>query len=140
MDESLELAKQEARSFSLAILNLEAPQQTLDRQHSQIKSQVIHHCGELLRTRFRATDVIDYWGDETFVIGMGNTPHSIATKRMTDVLKVLHEHALTSVSAHSFEVAFSAGVAGYPQDGADLQTLYRSATQALEQAKADGGD
>ena len=140
LDESLELAKQEARSFSLAILNLESPQQTLDHQHSQIKNQVIHHCGELLRTRFRATDVIDYWGDETFVIGMGNTSHSIATKRMTDVLKVLHEQALISASSHSFEVAFSAGIAGYPQDGADLQALYQSATQALEQAKAEGSD
>ncbi len=140
LDESLELAKQETRSFSLAILNLESPQQTLDRQHSQLKNQVNHHCQQLLRTRFRATDVIDYWGDETFVIGMGNTSHSIATKRMTDVLKVLHEQALISASAHSFEVAFSAGIAGYPQDGADLQTLYRSATQALEQAKAEGSD
>lgn len=140
LDESLALAKQEARSFSLAILNLESPQQTLDHQHSQIKNQVIHHCGELLRTRFRATDVIDYWGDETFVIGMGNTSHSIATKRMTDVLKALHEQALISASAHAFEGAFSAGIAGYPQDGADLETLYRSATQALEQAKAEGSD
>ncbi len=82
----------------------------------------------------------DYWGDETFVIGMGNTSHSIATKRMTDVLKALHEQALISASSHSFEVAFSAGIAGYPQDGADLRTLYRSASQALEQAKAEGSD
>ncbi len=138
LDETLEIAKQETRSFSLAILNLESPQQILDHQHSQIKHQVIHHCGELLRTRFRSTDVIGYWGDQTFVIGMGNTPHSIASKRLTDVLKVLQEQALTSVSADSFEVAFSAGIAGYPQDGADVQTLYRSATQALEQAKAEG--
>lgn len=139
LDESLALAKQEARSFSLAILNLES-QQTLDRQHSQPKNRVIHRCQQLLRTQFRATDVIDYWGNETFVIGMGNTSHSIATKRMTDVLKALHEQALISASSHSFEVAFSAGIAGYPQDGADLQALYRSATQALEQSKAEGSD
>ncbi len=136
LDESLELAKQETRSFSLAILNLESPQQRLDHQHSQINHQVIRHCGELLRTRFRATDVVSYWGNETFVIGIGNTPQLIASKRLTDVLKAIREQALMSASVPSFDVAFSVGIAGYPQDGADVQTLYRLATQALEQAKA----
>jgi PleD family two-component response regulator len=39
-----------------------------------------------------------------------------------------------------FYITFSAGVAEYPKDGGDLQTLYRAADRALYQAKAAGRD
>lgn len=140
LESALEFAKQETRSFSLAILNLDRFQQKiLDHQHPQVRSQVIEHCETLLRAHFRADDVISCWGDETFAIGMGNTSRYVATNRLSDVLKVLHEQ-VESESAKLFKVSFSVGVAEYPQDGADLQTLSRSATHNLEQAKAGNGN
>ncbi len=132
---ALEFAKQETRSFALAILNLDHPQQKV-----QVKSQIIDQCEAVLRAHFRADDVISYWGDQTFAIGMANTSRYVATKRLSAVLKVLREHALESESACLFNVSFSAGVAEHPQEGADLQALYRSATHDLEQAKAERGD
>ncbi len=137
---ALERAQQETRSFSLAILNLEGRQQTLERQSPQIKRQVIEHCGALLRAHFRADDVIGYWGEATFAIGMGNTSRCVAIKRLSHVLKVFHEQELAETGTGSFKVSFRAGVAEYPQEGSDLQTLYRSAARDLEQAKTESGD
>jgi diguanylate cyclase (GGDEF)-like protein len=37
-----------------------------------------------------------------------------------------------------FHVTFSAGVAQYPEDGVDLQSLYGAADRALYQAKQAG--
>ena len=139
LERALEFAKQEMRSFSLAILNLDRAQKILDHQQAQVRSQVIEHCEIVLRAHFRTDDVIGYWGDETFAIGMGNTSRCVAANRLSDVLKVLHEQTVFQ-TAGSFKVSFSAGVADYPQDGADLQTLLRSATDQLEQAKAERND
>ena len=136
----LELASQETRSFSLALLNLEGRQQTLDRQPPQIKRQLIEHCGALLRAHFRSDDVIGYWGDDTFAIGMGNTSRSVAIKRLSHVLKVLHEQRFAETGACPFQVSFKLGVAVYPHEGTDLQTLYQAAARNLEQAKAASSD
>ncbi len=135
LESALEIAQRETRLFSLAILNLDCShQQIVDYQYIQIRSQVIEHCEALLRAHFRADDVISYWNHETFAIGMRNTCRRVAIKRMSDVLKVLQKHVV-SERAELFWVSFSAGVAEYPQDGVDLQTLSRSATDNLEQAK-----
>ena len=138
LESALGFAQRETRPFSLAILNLDCSQQEmLDHQYNHIRSQIIERCEALLRAHFRADDVINCWGDQTFAIGMRNTPRRVAIKRLNDVLKALCEQA-TEIC--SLNVSFSAGIAEYPQDGADLQTLLRSATNAIEQLEVKGGD
>ncbi len=134
LERALEFAKREARSFCLAILKLDHPQQKV-----QVRSQIINQCEALLRAHFRADDVISDWGDQTFAIGMGNTPRCVATKRLSDVLKVLLEQVV-SEGAYSLDVSFSVGFAEYPLEGADLQALYRSATNNFKQTEATSGD
>ncbi|MCY7322694.1 MAG: response regulator [Phormidesmis sp. CAN_BIN36] len=136
LESALEFAQRETRSFSLAILNLDGSQQKIDHQHTQI-NQVIERCEALLRAHFRADDVIDCWGDRTFAIGMRNTPRQVAIERLSAVLKALCDQA---TEIYPLNVSFSVGIAEYPQDGADLQTLLRSATNAVEQSEVEGRD
>jgi len=44
----------------------------------------------------------------------------------------------TSASGEKFRVTFSGGIAEYPENGTELEALYRSAG-ATPQAKAEGG-
>jgi diguanylate cyclase (GGDEF)-like protein len=61
-------------------------------------------------------------------------------QRLAELLQTLRQEELAGPDGDSFRVTFSAGVAQYPEDGADLAALYRSADQALYQAKTSGRD
>lgn len=78
------------------------------------------------------------WGGEQFVLGMYGMTRSNGVQRLAEVLEALQDEEFTSAEGERFRVSFSAGVAQYPEDGADLQSLYRAADQALYQAKAAG--
>jgi PleD family two-component response regulator len=58
--------------------------------------------------------------------------------RLAEVLEELRREEFTGPGGVQFQVSFSAGVAEYPADGSDLQTLYRVADQALYLAKETG--
>jgi PleD family two-component response regulator len=61
-------------------------------------------------------------------------------QRLTKVLRTLRAHEFRAVDGSIFRITFSAGVAEYPADGQDLQTLYRAADTVLFQAKEEGRD
>ena len=80
-------------------------------------------------------DVVSRWGGDEFVVGMyGMTKHD-GQQRLMEVLKTLRLEEFTAPDHTKFRVTFSAGVAQYPEDGTDLQSLYRSADAALYEAK-----
>lgn len=54
-------------------------------------------------------------------------------KDLSEMFRHLFEH-----EKHSVQITCSIGVALYPEDGGDFQTLYRHADQALYQAKSQG--
>jgi diguanylate cyclase (GGDEF)-like protein len=57
---------------------------------------------------------------------------------MTGVLEAFRQEAFTTSAGAEFHVTFSAGVAQYPDDGFELQSLYRAADKALYEAKRGG--
>jgi len=64
----------------------------------------------------------------------------MGAERLTKVLETLRQEEFIALNSTKFQVTFSAGVAQYPEDGTDLQSLYRSADAALYQAKLAGRD
>ena len=61
-----------------------------------------------------------------------------AVRRMQGMLDAFRNEAFTTTAGVEFHVTFSAGVAQYPEDGVELQSLYRAADRALYQAKQAG--
>jgi diguanylate cyclase (GGDEF)-like protein len=53
-------------------------------------------------------------------------------------LTLFHQQQFSDAQQQIFQVTFSAGVAEYPLEGNDLETLYQTADAALYQAKATG--
>lgn len=80
------------------------------------------------------------WGGEEFVVGMYTMTREEAVRQLTKTLRTLRAHEFRAVDGSLFRVTFSAGVAEYPPDGTDIQTLYRAADEALFQAKEEGRD
>jgi diguanylate cyclase (GGDEF)-like protein len=78
------------------------------------------------------------WGGEEFVIGMYAMGGGDAVNRLYRLLDCVRHEVFGGPDGAKFDVSFSAGVAEFPRDGQDLQSLYRAADEALYSAKAAG--
>jgi diguanylate cyclase (GGDEF)-like protein len=138
IEQFLLLAERQHKPLSLAILDLDHFKHVNDRYGHGMGDRVLQQLGKLLRTSFRGEDVVARWGGEEFIVGMYNTTRSLAVQRIEEVLELLRQQVFVSDEGDSFQVTFSAGIAQYPQDGTDLQVLYKAADTTLYRAKTAG--
>jgi diguanylate cyclase (GGDEF)-like protein len=134
----LGLAQRYHQSFCLALLDLDHFKQVNDNYGHAMGDYVLQRLGELLRSAFREEDVVGRWGGEEFVIGLYGSTQTEALHRLRQLLIEWQQQVFMAVDHRQFRVTFSAGVAQYPENGNDLQTLYRSSDAALYRAKAAG--
>jgi len=101
---------------------------------------VLHELSALLKAQVRGADIACRYGGEEFALILPAMPRDIVRQRLEALrLDVKRLHVLyrgQSLAA----VTMSAGIAMFPENGADNETLLRAADQALYQAKAGGRD
>ncbi|NET31583.1 MAG: response regulator [Cyanothece sp. SIO1E1] len=140
LEELLHLAERYNQPLSFAVLDLDHFKQINDNYGHDTGDAVLRQVGHLLMRSFRHEDVIGRWGGEEFIVGLYGISRSAAIQRLTKVLATLRQQVFTTPDQTQLQITFSAGVAQYPEDGTDLQALYRSADSAMYQAKAAGRD
>ena len=136
----LRLADHQSQPLCLAILDLDHFKQINDQYGHAIGDRVLCRFGQLLRRAFRSEDVVGRWVGAEFAVGMYGMTRSEGVERSLEVLETLRQEKFTGPNGTKFQVTFSAGVAQYPQDGVDLQALYRAASAVLAQASSAGGN
>ena len=158
----LRLANNQSQPLCLAILAVNHFKQINEHYGYEVADRLLCRLGALLRRSFRSDDVVGRWGGVEFVIGMYGMTLKEGVERLAEILETLSQipipisipnrdldlgpadtpHQFTDRSTNhkgtKFQVTFSAGVAEYPQDGADLQALYRAAKSLLNQASSAG--
>jgi diguanylate cyclase (GGDEF)-like protein len=134
----LNLARRQQQPCCFIILDLDNFKQINDRYGHDLGDRVLRALGKLLKQAFRREDVIARWGGEEFVLGLYNMTKQASINRLTDFLADFRQQEFGDAERVTFQVSFSAGVAQYPIDGTNLDTLYQAADTALYQAKATG--
>ena len=134
----LRLAGRQGQPLCFVVLDLDHFKQVNDQYGHDVGDTVLSRLGGLLKQSFRSEDVVARWGGEEFIIGLYGMSKEYSVKRLTQLLETLSQQEFNDGNNRTFCVTFSAGVAEYPQDGADLQTLYQAADAALYKAKAAG--
>ncbi|MYZ49038.1 histidine kinase N-terminal 7TM domain-containing diguanylate cyclase [Propylenella binzhouense] len=133
------LADAEAREWPIAavILDLDHFKKLNDEHGHQAGDATLRAIGGLLQKSVRKTDFVFRIGGEEFLVlmpGMGAEQGIERVERWAAAFR-----RLTSERRHGVEPAtFSAGVAAYPEDGRDWETLVRRADEALYRAKLKG--
>lgn len=99
--------------------------------------QVIAAVGRRLADALRTTDTVARLGGDEFVVVLRELAHEgnaamVARKLLNSIAAPLR------IELHEFALTASVGVAVYPKDGTDGETLLRNADAALFQAKDDG--
>lgn len=99
--------------------------------------EVLKALAAMLRNRARESDIICRYGGEEFVVIMTHMSVERAWQRIESWRRELADMQIQSGDTQ-IQVTFSAGMAEFPQHGADIDTLLKRADNLLYQAKADG--
>ena len=134
----LALARRQHMPLSLVVVDVDHFKQVNDRYGHATGDEVLRRLGATLRRSFRDEDVVARWGGEEFVVGMYAMGAGDAVARLYRVLDTVRREVFAAPDGAEFEVTFSAGVAEFPSNGLDLQSLYRAADDALYCAKDAG--
>ena len=138
LERLLRLAARYEQPLALAMVDLDRFKQVNDVHGHAAGDAVLRRFGTLLSESFRGEDVVGRWGGEEFVVGMYGMSGENAYERLGDLLAALRAERFEGGDGTDFGVAFSAGVARFPQDGPDLPALYATADAMLYRAKAAG--
>lgn len=134
----LRLATRNHQTLCLAILDLDLFKQVNDRYGHSMGDAVLKQFGNLMRKYFRSEDVTMRWGGEEFVVGLYGADRQKSLDRLTGLLELWRQQKFVGPNGETFSLTFSAGVAEYPEDGSNVEILYRNMDVALYQAKAAG--
>lgn len=101
--------------------------------------KVLCRMADLLRRRFRKTDMIARYGGEEFIVLMPETSTDLALRLAEQARSLIETEVFEGEKTQpSGKLTVSAGVASFPNDAVDDESLLRRADAALYRAKADG--
>ncbi|MBV9413364.1 MAG: EAL domain-containing protein [Solirubrobacterales bacterium] len=131
-------ARRRNSPVALLFLDLDRFKNINESLGHEIGDRVLVAVAQRLRSCLRAEDTLARLGGDEFAILLPEIADRRDTRRVTDkCLSALSSHE--EIAGHELSVNASIGVAVFPQDGADVQHLLRSADTAMYRAKARGG-
>jgi diguanylate cyclase (GGDEF)-like protein/PAS domain S-box-containing protein len=129
-------AQRDGRPVAMMVLGLDHFKVVNDSLGHSIGDQVLKQFSQRVSTALRDQDTVARIGGDEFVLVLpGDTPEGaglLATK-LLDVLAQPYQ-----VNDLEIDITTSLGVAMYPSDGMDFETLFTSANVAMHQAKELG--
>jgi diguanylate cyclase (GGDEF)-like protein len=132
-----EQAKRYERSFTICMVDADNLKQINDRCGHLAGTEFIRHTGRVISRNIRKSDIAARYGGDEFII--------MFTENSNEEACVAVRRILADVEGSNFEyrgvilgVTLSAGVASYPADGDDLQTVMGRADEALFTSKKRG--
>ncbi|MEC4804784.1 MAG: response regulator [Jaaginema sp. PMC 1079.18] len=132
----LRLCQRHQQLFSLIMLDVNDFKPINDRYGHGVGDRVLRQLGTILQQQFRQEDITARWGGDEFVIGLYATQKKDATQRAQQLLDCIKTTPIPIAGQVQLQLVLSMGVATYPEDGADLPSLYAVADTALYHAKA----
>ncbi|WP_013323805.1 EAL domain-containing protein [Gloeothece verrucosa] len=134
---ALSNAKRQQVPLAILFLDLDGFKNINDTLGHSFGDQVLQNFAKRLTGSIRAGDTVCRWGGDEFVILLPYVPHSEDTiklaQRLLEILKQPFE-----IQKQQFYIKTSMGIALYPHDGEDAETLLKNADAALYRAKERG--
>jgi diguanylate cyclase (GGDEF)-like protein len=127
------------RTFSVFLFDIDHFKHYNDTNGHLAGDELLRSLGALLKENVREEEIVGRWGGEEFLLLMPNVEKSHALRAAERIRAV--------VAGWDFDhrdrqpggcVSVSGGVASWPNDGDDVDTLLHCADQALYQAKREG--
>lgn len=134
MADFIDLARKHEQPFSLAVLEIDNLK-TINAAHGQAAGDAaLEQTGRILKKAFRSEDVFARWGGGEFVVGMYGLTRHDGVERLAGLIERIHKEVFVSPGGENFACEMRAGVAQFPDDGMNLEELYKSAAAARASA------
>ncbi len=128
----LQLAQRHGQPLSLALIGTvqSVREEGQDAERERETMQLRHILVSRLQRMVRGEDVLASWTDDVVLLALYGASRQQAAFRLPDLLQMGLDAGKSGSSPR-----WAVGLVGYPQDGTDLDTLYRLAYQALCRAQ-----
>jgi diguanylate cyclase (GGDEF)-like protein len=134
---AIEAAGRYQRRFAVLFIDLDRFKVINDSLGHDAGDLLLVEIGNRLRQTLRSSDVVARLGGDEFVVLLEETSESHDIERIAhNLLSVLSQPM--QLSGHECHTTASIGIAMYPSDGSDVQTLTKNADMAMYLAKEDG--
>ena len=134
---ALDHAKHHQHLFAVLFFNLDSFKNINNSLGHKVGDRALKAFGEQLQSCIRSEDVLCSWGGDQFCVllpQIRNTEDAIKlTQRLFEKLG-----RPIAIDSHEFHLKSSIGIAVYPQDGEDAETLLKHADTALHRTKIGG--
>ena len=141
MDEALlkELAraKREGYPISLIMLDLDFFKRVNDTYGHAVGDVVLISLASFLKANARESDIVCRYGGEEFLVAMPHMSPDQAFEKIDEWRQIIADSPITHGEL-IIRVTISAGIAGFPEQGSDIDILLKRADEALYQSKKDG--
>ncbi|MEP2706471.1 MAG: EAL domain-containing protein [Roseibium sp.] len=126
------------QKFSLVLVDLDRFKLVNDSLGHSVGDKVIRIIADRLRNCVRPGDFVARFGGDEFVVLMEKG--ALAPEQILPVLDRIQAAISEPIELdnQSFEICSSLGIALYPQDGIDAETLLKTADDAMYEAKSLG--
>ena len=134
---AIDAAERYQRRFAVLFIDLDRFKIINDSLGHDAGDRLLVEIGGRLRRALRSSDVVARLGGDEFVVILEEAAESGEVERIAgELLSVLSQPLL--LSGHECHTTASIGIAMYPSDGSDMQTLTKNADMAMYLAKEDG--
>jgi len=140
LDEELRVAKRFHTTLSLVYLDLDNFKRVNDDRGHQFGNAVLHEMGNRLKVSARGTDLVGRMGGDEFLVILPNTGRDEALIVSERIRQHLEGHVFEIDGRTVGSVRASMGVASFPYDAPDKESLIAGADQAMYRAKQAGGN
>jgi diguanylate cyclase (GGDEF)-like protein len=134
---AIEGASRHQRQFAVLFIDLDRFKVINDSLGHEAGDTLLIEIGNRLRQSLRSCDVVARLGGDEFVVILEETAQIGDVERVArSLLSALSQSV--QLSGHECQTTASIGIAMFPTDGTDVQTLTKNADMAMYLAKEDG--
>ncbi len=139
LNEAITLSQRHQRKLAVLFVDLDRFKHINDSLGHATGDGLLRSVARRLSTCVRSSDTVGRHGGDEFVVLLWDMRHSQdAVVTASKILEVLREPHY--VNNHNLHVTGSVGIATYPDDGTDAETLMKRADLAMYNAKEAGRD
>jgi len=140
LEEEIRVTKRFHTILSLIYIDIDNFKRVNDEFGHQVGNAVLGEIGSFLKVVGRSTDLVGRMGGDEFMIILPNTSRDEAQIVSERIRARLEQHTFNADGRKIDYLRASMGVAAYPIDAQDKESLIASADQAMYRAKQSGGN
>ncbi len=137
LEHALAVARRQAGRVALLFIDLDRFKLINDTLGHHVGDELLIHVSQRLRQCVRESDLVARLGGDEFVVMLSGIEHSAAVAMVAEKL-LLSIGESYAIGPHTLYTTPSIGIAIYPLDGEDGETLMRNADAAMYHAKSAG--